>query len=505
MNHLTLNEYVARLSDVLNSINLLNWDASTGMPDAASRRRGLQVATLNTFAQQLLLSTDFAAALAHDKKQPGLTLQQRNAHRALDEAIVWHKKIPAELMATQAHLTSVAEVVWREARAKNDFAAFKPYLEKIVELKRRVADAVGYENHPYEALMHEYEPGLKLPALQGLFEQLQSRLIPLARAVHAAPKPDNHFLFRHYPEAQQRQLSTHLATRIGYDFTRGKLDTTTHPFEISMSRDDVRITTRFNPHFINAGLFGTLHEAGHGMYEQNVDPALSDTALTLDLTGLYAVAGASFGLHESQSRLWENRIGRSLTFWQHHFSLLQSTFPGVLEDIDVGQFYRAINRSEPSAIRVEADELTYDFHIMLRVELEIGLIDGSVRVDDLPGLWSEKLQHYLGIPAPDDSHGVLQDIHWSKGMMGSFPTYTLGNVMGAQFMATALQSSPDIQKAINRADYQPLREWLTAQIYQHGRTFQPGELLQRVTGSALDAGPYLGYLEQKYRALYPSV
>ncbi|MCS2162137.1 carboxypeptidase M32 [Scandinavium sp. H11S7] len=502
MNQLSLHEHVTRLSDVLNVINLLNWDASTGMPAAASQQRGQQIATLSTLAQNMLLSDDLASALAQERQQPDLTLHQRHSHRAIQEAINWHQKIPARLVSELAQLTAVAEHAWREARSDNDFALFQPYLTKIVDLKRRLAEAVGYKNHPYEVLMHEYEPGLTVPVLKQLFSQLQSRLIPLIKRIHTAPKPENAFLFRNFPPEQQRQLSSTLAHKIGYDFQRGRLDTTTHPFEISMSREDVRITTRFNPQFINAGLFGSLHEAGHAIYEQSVDPMLSGSALTLDLIGLYGVAGTSYGVHESQSRLWENRIGRSLPFWKNHYAELQAIFPGVLDDISVTQFWRAINRSEPTPIRVEADELTYDLHIMLRVELEMGLIDGTIQVSDLPALWAEKLQHYLGITPTDDTGGVLQDIHWSKGMMGSFPTYTLGNVMSAQFMAAALQQQPTLTNALAIADYQTLKQWLTDNILQHGRTWLPSELLKRVTGSNLDATPYLDYLEQKFSSLY---
>ncbi|MDQ9127695.1 carboxypeptidase M32 [Serratia fonticola] len=502
MSQTPLQEPVARLSDLLNVINLLNWDASTGMPNGASIRRGQQIATLSSLAQNMILSDELASALKQEKQAADLTLHQQRSHQALEQAIAHYKKVPASLVIEQAQLVAVAEVAWREAREQNKFQLFQPHLEKIVDLKRRFADVVGYENHPYEALTHEYEPGLTVPALKGLFAQLQERLLPLVKQVHAVAKPDNTFLHRHFPVEQQRTLSTQLAAMIGYDFQRGRLDTTTHPFEISITREDVRITTRFNPQFLNAGLFGTLHEAGHAIYEQNVSPALSGTALTMDLFGLYAVAGASYGVHESQSRLWENRVGRSLSFWKNHYATLQSTFPGVLDDISLEQFHRAINRSEPSLIRVEADELTYDFHVMLRVEIEMGLIDGSLKVSDLPGFWAEKIQAYLGVKPTTDTQGVLQDIHWSKGMIGSFPTYTLGNVMGSQFMAAALQQQPSLASELAQGNYLQLRDWLTENILQHGRTYLPHELLQRATGKGLDATPYLDYLERKFTALY---
>lgn len=497
-----LNQHVSEISNILNVINLLNWDASTGMPTGASENRGKQIATLSQLAQKMILSDELITALTAAESLTDLTLHQSRSQKALRQAIDYFGKIPASLVAKQAEVSAQAETAWREARATNDFKKFEPFLAQTVDLKREIAQRVGYENHPYEAVTNEYETGLKVPVLQTLFKQLRERLVPLAQKVHAAEKPNNAFLFRDFPIEKQRELSTALAAKIGYDFSRGRLDTTTHPFEISMTRQDVRITTRFNPNFLNAGLFGTLHEAGHAIYEQNVAPELMGTPLTLDLLGLYGVAGTSYGVHESQSRLWENRVGRSLPFWQNHFGLLKDTFKGILDDVSLDEFYRAINRSEPSFIRVEADELTYDLHIMLRVEIEMGLMDGSLQVSQLPEFWRSKMQEYLGITPKTDTEGVLQDIHWSKGMIGSFPTYTLGNVMGSQFMAAALTQQPSIQTDLDKAEYSSLLGWLTENILQHGRTYTPEELLIRTTGKALDATDYLTYLETKFTDIY---
>lgn len=496
------NTEVSDLSNLLTTINLLNWDASTKMPEGASENRGKQIATLSKLAQEKILSSTMQSTIDEMSQISDLTPQQQASLNAMKSAISHYKKIPATLVIQQAEVTAKAESVWREARAKSDFSLFQPYLTKIVELKRTMADKIGYENHPYEAATHEFETGLKVPDLLNLFEALKARLVPLAKQVHAAPKPDNTFLFRDFPTDKQRELSTLLASKIGYDFNRGRLDTTTHPFEISMTRDDVRITTRFTPNFLNAGLFGTLHEAGHAIYEQNVAPELVNTPLTMDLVGLYSVAGTSYGVHESQSRLWENRVGRSYAFWQNHFGLLQNTFKGVLDDVSLDAFYRAINRSEPSLIRVEADELTYDLHIMLRVEIEMGLMDGSLAVKDLPEYWREKMKTYLGVTPKNDKEGVLQDIHWSKGMIGSFPTYTLGNVMAAQFMHAAHQQDPTIEADLQKGEYGTLLNWLRTNILQYGRTYTPTELLQRVTGKPLDADDYLTYLEKKFTAIY---
>lgn len=496
------NQQMSEISHLLNIINLLNWDASTGMPEKASENRGQQIGLLSTMAQQRILSKEMKVAVAELDTNPNLTIHQSRSVDAVKKAIAYYEKIPAELVTKQAQLCALAETAWREGRATNQFSIFEPYLEQIVSFKKEIADRVGYENHPYEVATNEFETGLKVPVLKSLFEQLKTRLVPLAKKVHQAPKPENDFLFRSFPVEKQREFSYLLANKIGYDFSRGRLDTTTHPFEISMTRNDVRITTRFNPNFINAGLFGTLHEAGHALYEQNVSPELNQTALTVDLIGLYAVAGTSYGVHESQSRLWENRVGRSFEFWQNHYGLLQETFKGTLDDITLTDFYRAINRSEPSLIRVEADELTYDLHIMLRVEIEMGLMDGSLSVKELPDFWRTKMQEYLGITPSNDTNGVLQDIHWSKGMIGSFPTYTLGNVMAAQFMQAALNDQPQIQTDLNAAKYDSLLSWLTTNILSHGRTYTPDELLNKVAGRGIDPSDYLTYLESKFSKLY---
>ncbi|MFC0180181.1 carboxypeptidase M32 [Thorsellia kenyensis] len=497
-----LNAHVSEISNILNVINLLNWDASTGMPEGASENRGKQIATLSQLAQKIILSDELSGALKVAESKNDQTIYDIRSQKALRDAIDHFSKIPASLVAKQAQLSAEAETAWREARANNDFKKFQPFLTQIIDLKRDIAERVGYENHPYEAVTNEFETGLKVPILQTLFKQLRERLVPLAKKVHAAEKPDNEFLFRHFPIEKQYQFSTALAKKIGYDFSRGRLDTTTHPFEISMTREDVRITTRFNPNFLNAGVFGTLHEAGHAIYEQNVAPELSGTPLTLDLLGLYAVAGTSYGVHESQSRLWENRVGRSFEFWQNHFGLLKDTFKGSLDDVSLDTFYRAINRSEPSFIRVEADELTYDLHIMLRAEIEMGLMDGSLQVKQLPEFWRSKMQEYLGISPDNDTQGVLQDIHWSKGMIGSFPTYTLGNVMASQFMEAALKQNPQINNDLSNAQYDSLLNWLRDNILKHGRTYTPDELLVRATGKSLGPEYYLKYLEVKFSNIY---
>ncbi|MFK7600932.1 carboxypeptidase M32 [Deinococcus sp. SM5_A1] len=488
----------AEINDLLCVLNVLNWDARTQMPAGGSSPRAQQLATVSALAQEKLLDPAYAAAA---QAASGDDLENRAAQQALD-AISALKRIPAELTRELALLKSEAQEVWARARAANDFGLFAPALTRMVELNQQLAEALGYEGHPYDALLNMYEPGLTVNTLLPLFEQLRAHHVPLLRAIQERPQPRSEFLNRSYPAAAQKSISLALAQKFGYDTERGRLDESAHPFEISFTRQDVRITTRIQENFLSGALFGTLHETGHAMYEQGVRPELSRTVLASDLLGLYAVGGASYGTHESQSRLWENRIGRSKAYWNLHFPQLQEAFPEALADVDTATFHRAVNTVRPSLIRVEADELTYDLHIMLRVELERALIGGELAVKDLPEAWNARIKADLGLDVPDDARGVLQDIHWSAGMFGSFPTYTIGNVMASQFYAAAREQMPELEDTLLRGEYATLLGWLTDNIYQHGRTYTPHELLTRVTGRGLDPQPYLDYLSSKYGELY---
>jgi len=420
------------------------------------------------------------------------------------EAYDLARRVPIELMTAIAELKTVSQQTWAEAKAASDFPRFAPYLAKMLDLQRQMADAIGYREHPYDALLLRYEPGMTAARLKALFAALREGLLPLLQ--HIGDRGDAaraDFLDRDYPEDAQRAFALEMAAKFGYDLNRGRLDRAVHPFEISFTRNDVRITTRYNRRYMPAALFGTLHETGHGLYEQGVDPALTRSALTTDLLDLYAVGGASYGAHESQSRLWENLVGRSRGFWRLHFPRLRAFFGEQLADVDAEEFYRAVNRVRPSLIRVEADELTYNFHIMLRVEIEMALIEGSLRVADLPEAWNAAMQKYLGLTPPDDARGALQDIHWSSGLFGSFCTYTVGNVMSAQFYAAAQRDVPGLEASLAVGDYAPLLGWLTENIYRHGRAFSPDELLQRAAGRSLTVEPYLAYLRGKFYDLFP--
>ena len=491
---------MGEINDLLCANNLLVWDGRTGMPRAGAEARGRQSATLLGLARAL--ATGDAMRAAMDEACAALPVGGER-RRVLDDAaraIEALRRLPARLVEAAAELRAAGQAAWAEARAADDFPAFLPFLERAVALKREWAEALGYAEHPYDALVDLYEPGMTLSRLRPLYAALRAGIRPLLDRALAAAGPEPSFLRRRFPVAEQRAFALEMAGRFGYDLARGRLDDTVHPFEISMGRDDVRITGRFREDSLPAGLFAVWHEAGHGLYEQNVDPALSRTAAVTDLRSLYAVAGASFGLHESQSRLLENRVGRSAAFWDLHFDELASRFPEQLGDVEAEAFWRAVNRARPSLIRVEADELTYDAHIMLRTDIEAALIAGDLAPCDVPGAWADAMSSALGLAVPSDREGCLQDVHWSSGDFGSFPTYTLGNVMGAQLFAAA-SAAPGIAEGLGRGDYAPLRRWLGAHVHRFGRSRTPDEILHNATGSGLDPAPYLAALMVKVARL----
>ncbi len=494
---MSLTARIGMLNDVLCAQSVLSWDSRTMMPSGGADSRARQMATLIGLAREILVAPETATALAADDIA-GLNPDHphRRAHETTRAAHDFHRRIPGDLLARRAAARGVANGAWIKARETSDFALFAPHLHTSFALAREFADAAGWQAHPYDALLALYEPGETVASLTALFARLKSGIAPiLAAARQRSIRTD--FLTRPYPEAGQQRIARHFAELLGYDFNRGRLDVTVHPFEVSFTRNDVRITTRYRPDALAPALFGAMHETGHGLYEQNVDPAHTGTALATDLIGLYAVGGASFGAHESQSRLWENHVGRSLPFWQKHFPTVQAEFPDALSDVTATQFHAAVNAANPGLIRTEADELTYDLHIILRTELEAALIAGDMRTDDIPAAWAKAMHDQLGVAVPNDRLGCLQDIHWSSGMVGSFCSYTIGNVMAAQLMQAA-KRIPEIADGLQTAHYTPLADWLRQNIWTHGRRFTRDELLLRATGSPLTPEPYLAYLREKF-------
>ncbi|CAA9581832.1 MAG: Thermostable carboxypeptidase 1 [uncultured Truepera sp.] len=499
--------WLAGINDLMNAMSVLNWDARVTMPPGGGETRARQLGTLAEVIRERFSSDTTHRLLDAAEKEvatlPDDAYKVRELRQAR-EALGVLARVPPELSAELVRLGSVAQPIWAEAKANKDFVRFAPSLEKMVSLTRELAEAIGYDAHPYDALLKQYEPGMTAAGLNTLFTELRGSLLPLLKRIQGSPaRAPTHIFDQTFPKALQRAFALNIAEQFGFDPNRGRVDESHHPFEISFTRNDVRMTTRYNERYLPGAIFGLFHETGHALYEQNVDPSLTRTVLATDLLGMYAVGGTSFGLHESQSRLWENMVGRSLTFWQNHFGALQATFPDQLSGVDAETFYHAVNDVKPSLIRVEADEVTYNLHIMLRTELELGLMDGTIAVRELPEVWNAKMQDYLGLTPPDDSAGVLQDIHWSHGHIGTFPTYTLGNVMAAQFLEAAKAQVPGLTASLKAADYAPLREWLTENLYRHGRAYTAAELLRRSTGGTLDAGPFTSYLNDKYEALYP--
>ena len=504
MGYDALLERMGRVNDVLNAKSVLYWDARTQMPPGGAETRAQQIATLAVIARDMLADDEtrrLLDAAEAELQSHGADSVERTICAHVREAVAYHDKIPSRLVRDQAELGSIGQDIWARARAAGDFPAFAPHLEKIVALNREMADCIGYQDHPYDALMIRFEPGETVATLRPLFARLREGLLPLLRQIAAADPVDVSVLQRPYPVEAQLAFGLGLAQSLGYDLNRGRLDLTVHPFEISFTRNDVRITTRVNEEWMPMALFGTLHEAGHGIYEQYVDPAYSRSPLATDLVGLYAVGGVSFGAHESQSRLFENQVGRSRAFWEANFGAARAAFPDQLGDVEVETFWRAINRVKPGLIRVEADELSYDFHVMLRVEIEAALVDGSLTVADLPEAWNAKIAEYLDLTVPNDRLGVLQDVHWSGGQIGTFCNYTIGNVMAAQLYATARTEAP-VAEGLSQADYAPLRHWLTEHVHRHGRRYPRDELLRRATGRTLDPEPYIAGLTEKYTEIY---
>lgn len=492
-----LAQHLSVIHDLGQANAVLGWDQQVNMPPGGVTARARQMSTLSRLSHELFTSDKTARLL--DEAEAELANADPDSDEARMIRVVRQDyadrtRLPADFVAEMTRLTTEGHEIWARARQANDFAAFAPTLTRIMDMTRQGADYLGYTDHPYDALINQYERGMTTARVRDIFDGHKQALVDLVAAVGTVEdRVDGSVLHRDYDIDKQREFALWVVRAFGYDFQRGRQDVAVHPFATSFSRDDVRITTRFHKDFLNPALFGMLHEAGHAMYEQGVSPALDGTPLG---------SGTSLGVHESQSRLWENIVGRSYGFWTWAYPQLQATFPDVLGDVSLDVFYKAINRVHRQFIRVEADEATYNLHIMLRFEIEVGLMDGSIKVADLPRVWNERFEAYLGIVPPTDTLGVLQDVHWSAGLVGYFPTYALGNLLSVQYYNKALEAHPTIPDEIARGKFDTLLTWLQTHIHQHGRKFDSDELTRRVTGSAIDSAPYIRYLEGKVRQVY---
>lgn len=491
-----LKSLLAEVANLSSAAALLGWDQQTYMPPGAAESRGNQLSTLGKLAHIKFTSaevgnlldelTPFAEQLDPDSDDARLIKVTR---RQYDK----ETKVPPEMVVEMAMLTTMAHQAWIEARKTSQFSIFQPHLEKIVDLRRRYAALFAPYDHVYDPLLDDFEPGLKTADVRAIFDTLRPQQVALIQSIAQKPQVDDSFLHLPYDERKQWDFGVEVITRFGYDWERGRQDKAAHPFTTSFSIDDVRITTRFSPNFLNPALFGTMHETGHALYELGIDHALSFTPLA---------SGASLAVHESQSRMWENLVGRSLPFWEHFYPRLQQVFPEQLGQVELAKFYKGINKVQPSLIRVEADEATYNLHIMLRLEIEIGLMEGTMQVKDLSEIWNSRMQDYLGVTPPDDASGVLQDIHWSGGSIGYFSTYALGNLVSAQLWERILADMPDLYDQMRAGEFSTLLAWLREKIHRHGAKFEPQELVQRVTGSKIDPAPYVRYLRNKFSQIY---
>lgn len=476
---------------------LLGWDERCLMPPAAGEYRAEQITLLAGMVHERFTDPRIADWLGELEASPlaadpasetGATIRQ------LRHQYDKKTRLPKRLVEELARTAVLGQQVWQEARANNDFASFAPLLERTIQLKREQADALGYDENPYDALLDEFEQGERASEVARVLADLRAELVPLVAAIaESSRRPDLSILARDYPVDRQQAFGREVAERIGFDFRRGRLDVTAHPFCSGMGPHDCRITTRFQPQFFNSGFFGILHEAGHGIYEQG---------LRTDQYGLPLGEFVSLGIHESQSRLWENLVGRSHAFWQCFFPEARRYYPEALGDVGPEAFFFAINDVRPSMIRVEADEATYNLHILIRFELEQNLLSGELPVADLPAAWNAQYSSTLGIAPRNDAEGVLQDIHWAAGLVGYFPTYSLGNLYAAQFFEQADTALGGLNPQFARGEFEPLRAWLVENIHQHGQRYTAGQLVERISGQPLSHGPLMRHLRAKLGPLY---
>ncbi len=489
-------ERLGEVQDIAGAAGVLAWDQRTKMPSAGSQARADQLATLTRLAFERFTADEIGGlleelapwgeSLEYGSVEAGLI---RVTRRDYEKA----RRVPLELRAEMARAGALGEPVWREARQTSDFALFLPHFEHAVELKKRYIECFQPVDEPYDALLDDFEPGVKTAEVRAVFDELKEGLVPLVAAIaERVDAVDDSALTGDFPLAQQEQVEGAILRAFGFLDEEWRVDETAHPFASKGGPHDVRLTTH-HQHDNLTSLFACMHEFGHGLYEYQVDGDLYRTPLG---------RGASLGVHESQSRMWENMIGRSLPFWEHFFPLVRDAFPAQLGSLDAETFYRAVNRVQPSLIRIHADEITYNLHIIMRFELEQELVGGTLAPADASEAWDARIRQYLGIEVPDVADGVLQDMHWSGGAIGYFPTYALGNVISGQLWERMQRELPDLSEQVRNGDFGELRAWLREHVHRYGRTYMPRELLEREVGGGLDPQPLLGYLREKFGAIY---
>ena len=487
-----LQERLGKITDLERISRLLSWDQQTMMPPAASDHRADHLATLRRAAHELLIA-DETGRLLDELRPLEVSLEPdsddaaliRLTRRDYEKAV----RVPTDLRAAMAHAAAQARPAWVKAKAESNFEVFLPALERNFELRQRYVACFEEVQEPYDILLDDFEPYTTTAEVREIFAEVKAGLVPLIAELRDVELDDS-FLRGDFPVERQRRVTNDVVELFGFRPGTWRLDPTEHPFASGTGVDDVRITTHYDPETINS-LFSTMHEYGHGLYSHQ---------LPRELERLPTGNGCSLGIHESQSRLWENLVGRSPRFWRFFYPRLQETFPEQLAAVEIEQFVAGINVVKPSLIRIKADEVTYGMHIILRFELEQDLVNGRVELRDLPRVWNERMHDSLGVEVPDDAHGVLQDTHWASGLIGYFPTYLLGSVMSVQIWDQVVEDVPDLEDQVERGEFGALRDWLGEHVHAYGRKFSPQETLERATGSRIDAKPYLAYLRAKYGA-----
>jgi len=493
------NDFIALVKEINNlraAEDILQWDQETHMPPRGVEDRSLQLAALSSVIHEKLTSRtmgDYIKELRSEGGWRALGQEQRVNVREVEWEYHRASAIPLELVKEIAMTKSVSSKNWQEARKRSDFSIFSPYLSQLVELKKKVAEAIGYENESYDALLDEFEPGLKTSQVRELFSRLRDKLVPIVSKINdSGIRPDRSIATHKYPVEKQIEFNHEVARKLGLDFERGRIDVSAHPFTTG-TLHDTRFTTHYKPDNMLFALFATIHETGHALYVQGSQEEHYGTPMGQPV---------SFAIHESQSRMWENIVGRSIHFWRHFYPRLQETFPGQLGNTTLEDFHAVVNDVHPSLIRVQADEATYNLHILLRFEMENALFSNEIEPIEASGVWNEKIEKYLSIEVPDDSSGVLQDIHWSLGYFGYFPTYCLGNLYASQFFEQANRDIPDLMLKIENGEFRVLLEWLRSNIQEKGRFYRAGELVKILTGKPLDEDIFIDYLNTKFGELY---
>jgi len=487
-------QHVQKLTDIENAIGVLIWDKEVYLPRNGAPFRSQQIATLSGILHEESVQPDFVAVVEKlQGSSNGLDAEQRRNLEVTWRDLKRTLRLDTEFVKRRAQLISESFHAWLQAREANDYGLFSEALSKLVAVKQEEAGLLGYDDHPYDALLEEFEPGCRVAQLDKLFRHVREQLGAFVHELDGRLDGiDDRFLHHDYPKDTQWEFGLSLLKNLGYDFESGRQDLAPHPFTINFSPDDVRITTRIDEQDLANMTWSCIHEAGHALYEQG----LPKTAYGLPIN-----RAASLSIHESQARLWENQVGRSLAFWKAQYPMLQRYFPAQLREVSLAQFYRAINKVQPNPIRTEADELHYHFHIMIRYELEKGLIEGSVKAEDLVAHWNRLYEEYLGVTVPDDRRGILQDIHWAHGSFGYFPTYSLGSFYAAQFFQKAKSDHPELEEKIAEGDLRLLKQWLQQNIYDHGKRYEADGLCEKVTGEPLQFSHFMQYAREKYQSL----